>query len=131
MTISRRSIFAVLSLFAIGFSFASAAPKDAATEKGSCKAACLACAEACKKCIEAHKDQADCCSLCEVCSNMCLASAAAEGKEVESLVRTTCEQVCRKCLVHCKSMDDDIAKACAKACAACADACKASVAKAK
>lgn len=131
MSISRRSLIAILSLFAVGFSFASASQKDAPKEKDSCKAACMACAENCKKCLEAHKGKADCCSLCEVCRNMCLASVAAEGKEVESIVRTACEQVCRKCLVHCKSMDDEAAKACAKACEACADACKASVAKSK
>lgn len=129
---SRLSFIAALGLMVVGFGFAVAAPKEESKEKTSkCKAACLACAETCKKCLEAHKGQGDCCSLCEVCRNMCLASAAAEGKEVESIVRAACEQVCRKCLVHCKSMDDDAAKACAKACAACADACKESVSKAK
>lgn len=129
---SRHSLIVALSLLAVGFGFATAAPKDEAKEKiSACQAACLACAETCKKCLAAHKGEAECCSLCEVCRHMCLASAAAEGKEVESIVRAACEQVCRKCLIHCKSMDDETAKACAKACAACADACKASVGKAR
>ena len=126
MMLSRRSLIAGLSLFAVGFGFANAAPKEDAKEKiSACKAACLACAEACKKCIAEHKGQADCCSLCEVCRNLCLACAAADGKEVEDIVRATCEKVCRKCAEHCKMVDDATSKACAKACSACADACKA------
>lgn len=126
MKFSRRSMIAILSVFAVGFGLATAAPpKEETKSKDGCKAACLACAEACKKCIAAHKGEADCCSLCEVCQNLCLACAAADGKEVEDIVRATCEKVCRKCAEHCKMVDDATSKACAKACLACADACKA------
>ncbi len=125
MKISRRSLIAALSIFACGFGFATAAPKEAAKDKDGCKAACLACVETCKKCIEAHKGKADCCSLCEVCMNLCKACAAADGTEVEATVKAACEKVCRKCAEHCKSVEDETSKACAKACIACADACKA------
>lgn len=122
-------LIAGLTLMAIGMNFTFAAPgeKDKAKERAASKAACLACAETCKKCLAAHEGNASCCSLCEVCRNMCLACAAADGKEVQDLLRATCEKVCRKCSEHCKSVDDETSRECFKACIACADACKAAL----
>lgn len=125
MNISRRSLITGLSLLAVGFGYANAAPKAPVKGQSACQAACLACAEACQKCIAEHKGQADCCSLCEVCRNLCLACAAADGKEVEEIVRAACEKVCRKCAEHCKLVDDATSKACSQACIACAESCKA------
>lgn len=125
MKISRRSLIAGLSLFAVGMGFANAAPKATAKDKDSCKAACLACAETCKKCMAEHKGKDDCCNICEACHHMCLACAAADGKEVEAIIRAACEKVCRKCAEHCQESDQECCKVCVKACLACADACKA------